>query len=172
VINILEACRFLHSWFVEKTEARLAMRGIATATGVEEEIMSAQHSFKSELGNLAPPVVRAGVLLASIANNVLANPRNAAIIAALVLFALPICWLWKRRGSNHERFRLQRYAETSQDGLLDAARKRPDLRTARAAVVDQHKRVLIGDSGIAFAESLEAAGFDQPGCRQLRLSVR
>lgn len=70
--------------------------------------MSAEYSFKpepatlvpaafSELGKLASPMVRAGVLLASIANNVMSNPRNAAIVAVLVLLATPICWYWRRR---------------------------------------------------------------------------
>lgn len=67
--------------------------------------MSAECTFKSapaglaasELGKLAPPALRAGVLLASIANNVMANPRNAAIVAVIVIVALPICWYWKRR---------------------------------------------------------------------------
>ncbi|HEX7917734.1 hypothetical protein [Rudaea sp.] len=72
--------------------------------------MSAECTFKSEsagaaasaateLGKLAPPAVRAGVLLASIANNVMANPRNAAIVAVLIVVALPLYLYWKRRRS-------------------------------------------------------------------------
>lgn len=71
----------------------------------EEAVMSTECTFKSEsvglaaseFGKLVPPALRAGVLLASIANNVMANPRNAAIVAMIVVVALPICWLWKRR---------------------------------------------------------------------------
>jgi energy-converting hydrogenase Eha subunit B len=70
--------------------------------------MSAEYSFKpepaamasavfAELGKLASPMVRTGVLLASIANNVMSNPRNAAIVAVLILLAMPICWYWRRR---------------------------------------------------------------------------
>ncbi len=97
--------------------------------------MSAEYSFKpepaalvspalSELGKSASPMVRAGVLLASIANNVMTNPRNAMIVAVLVLVAMPICWYWKRRASNHERFRPQRHVES---GLEKSNRQAIDI---------------------------------------------
>src|SRR5689334_5346401 len=143
--------------------------------------MSAEGTIKSEasvtavaeLGKLAPPALRAGVLLASIANNVMANPRNAAIVAVLVIVVLPICWYWKKlRASHHERLGLERHAEASEHRSLDVLRERPDLPAGRTAVVDQHERVLVGHARVAVAESLESASLDQPSGRQLRASVR
>jgi hypothetical protein len=113
--------------------------------------MSAECTFKSEftrppvsaaseLGKLAPPALRAGVLLASIANNVMTNPRNAAIVAVLVIVALPICWYWKRRrGPDPAMLKSLRRNETFSAILLDAQNGHP-TGAHPAAVADARSR--------------------------------
>jgi len=98
-------------------------------------------SAASELGKLASPAVRAGVLLASIANNVLANPRNAAIVAALIVVALPFCWYWKRRRSAGHAVLESLYGNGALAVVLRDAQDGHPAGVPRAATTDQRSRV-------------------------------
>ncbi len=75
------------------------------------------------------------------------------------------------RGSDDQRFGLQFDTEACADFGADAFGQCVDLRAAGGAVVHQDQRVLFGNRGIAFAQALESAGFDEPRGGQLATRV-
>jgi hypothetical protein len=67
-----------------------------------------------------------------------------------------------RHESDHSRLRIEPHAEAIGHSRLHVLGEFEDLRTGRAAMIDEHEGVLLGDRGIAATQSLQSSRFDEP----------